>query len=407
MSEIPDLPPVLERLLGSGYHEQIGAFALESLPPEERIAFESHLRDCEQCQDELPALLDAVRILRRAIVPESELRERVEPAAAAPAPSTRESTESVEELADFAESEAAADIPAADSEDSEAIEESGDTVDEAASVIADSLDSPYAQPADIDEDLAPGVAAPGAETALTGTTAGPTVSELLDDLPPIDQKLLAETEPIDNESAEIPAPAQRGRLRSKAAPSATRATAPTPAAPVVRAQTPPKLPWILGGLGLLFGIGAIIAALALAETKGNLEEEISFQNSHIAELNTQRDTYLQQTTAITWTLEPTTLGTPGSGGIVFADPAGTSAVLSVHGLAPLGSDQMYQVWYVPPQPGLSVIGPALTLDSSGNAVVALQPDLSPYEAVAVTIEPAGGSELPSTNPVLQGFFTSS
>ncbi len=394
MSDIPDLPPVLERLLGSGYHEQIGAFALEALPPEERIAFEAHLRDCWQCQDELPVLLDAVRVLRRAIVPD---REPVEPAEPIPAESTTQPPPLAEEPSAVDEAE----VEVAESIEEQVGVAAGDSGD-----VAAASDTPVDQSAGDANDLAAGIAASNTEAEQTSESA-PTVSELLDELPPVNQELLTESESLKSENAETPAPASRGRFRSKTAPSATQATVAAPATSVAAAQTPSKLPWILGGLGLLFGIGSIIAALALAETKGNLEEEISFQNSQIAELNAQRDAYLQQTTAITWTLAPTTLGTPGSGGIVYADPAGTSAILSVFGMASLGSDQAYQVWYKPPGDASSVAGPVLTLDSAGNALATLQPDLSPYEAIAVTIEPAAGSELPSTNPVLQGLLATS
>ena len=88
MTDIPDLPPVLERLLPTGYHAQIGAYALDSLPAEERIAFEAHLRECGACQDELPILLDAARVLRQAIVPGSAPRPSEEPASTTYEPTT-------------------------------------------------------------------------------------------------------------------------------------------------------------------------------------------------------------------------------------------------------------------------------------------------------------------------------
>ena len=69
MAEPPGLPPVLEQLLEGGDHDAVGAYALGSLPPEERESFEAHLATCPQCQAELQVLRQSAKILRRAIVP--------------------------------------------------------------------------------------------------------------------------------------------------------------------------------------------------------------------------------------------------------------------------------------------------------------------------------------------------
>ncbi|MBX3069516.1 MAG: anti-sigma factor [Thermomicrobiales bacterium] len=405
MSDIPEFPPVLERLLPAGHHAQIGAYALESLPPEERIAFEAHLRDCELCQDELPILLDAARTLRQAIAPDTAPR--------SPAPAAVSTT--AEPATWVSARRAQIDEESARAGQTGTVEESGDsTSTTTASPIQDSStsdapgDLPLVAATETGEDQAPDQAAADEEPLLDepSTTLEPLKSSVLLDLPDADTGEIPDADLIAAAAARMPEPAEpqksrRRRPKGRIAPGAQ----PTAAQLAVAApERPSRLPWILGGLGLLFGVGSLIAALVLAETKGNLEEEIAFQNTQIEELNAQRDAYLAQTTAITWELLPTTLGTPGSGGIVFADPAGTSALLSVFGMPGLGADQTYQVWYVLPD-GSSVPGPLLTMDANGNAVTALTPDLSPYQLIAVTVEPSIGNELPSTNPVLQGFVS--
>ncbi|MGD9711850.1 MAG: anti-sigma factor [Thermomicrobiales bacterium] len=383
MSEIPDLPPALERLLRPGFHEQIGAYALGSLPADERIAFEAHLRDCDACRAELPVLQEAALVLRRAIVPDQEPAPA--PSAAPPPPQPVEDPQ--EETAIEGQQETG---PATD--DSQP--DQNDLAGPAQLEQDDHSQEHSAEPSTARHEDAFG--AGEIPSSTEGPSGEPLKSEIFADLPPVDQEIIDElAAPVEESAKKRRRP--RGKPASIPAPEPVRAVH---AAPALSS----KVPWIAGGLGIVIGIVAIVAALALAETKGNLEEEISFQNAQIDELNAQRDAYLQQTTAITWTLEPTTLGTPDSGGIIFADPAGTSALLSVFGLPPLGSDQMYQVWYVRPDDS-SVLGPSLTLDSAGNALVNLQPDLSPFKAIAITVEPASGNELPSTNPVLQGFFS--
>src|SRR5688572_10904956 len=75
MTDIPDLPPVLERLLEGGEHDAVGAYALGALPSAERTAFETHLARCAQCQSELVLLRQSADILRRALVPDGNFSE--------------------------------------------------------------------------------------------------------------------------------------------------------------------------------------------------------------------------------------------------------------------------------------------------------------------------------------------
>jgi hypothetical protein len=377
MSQIPDLPPVLERLLETGDHDLIGAYALDALPAEERVAFEAHLRSCKQCQAELQVLQEAAGILHRAIVPPSPNAVSF-PAPPPPAPSTTAGPEPDGRPAPEPEGE-----------------------ERPAPEPVDAL-PPAAEPAT--EPLpATGGPEPGAvaieEPGVVPVEPLP-VGEGFD-LPAPEPELSAETAAVVEGIAE--APPSRRRLRPRGRVSPGLEPSPEAMAAVAPAR-PSRLPWLVAAAGALFGIVAIVAALALAETKDNLEEEIAIQNTLIDDLNAQRDAYLQQTTAIVWNLAPTTLGSPDSSGIIFADPVGTSVILSVTGMPALGENQAYQIWYLLPD-ATSEAGPQLDVDGNGNALTRLTADLTQYQAIAITVEPASGSELPSTDPVLQGFFT--
>lgn len=74
-------------------------------------------------------------------------------------------------------------------------------------------------------------------------------------------------------------------------------------------------------------------------------------------------------------------------------------VMEAAGLQPLADDQTYQVWAIRSgQPeSLGLLGTA----PEGNALGAMRADLSGIDAVAVTVEPAGGSSAPTTEPILQ------
>ena len=69
------------------------------------------------------------------------------------------------------------------------------------------------------------------------------------------------------------------------------------------------------------------------------------------------------------------------------------------GLEPLTDDQTYQVWGIESgrPTSLGLLGPA----PDGEALGAMRADLSSIDALAVTVEPAGGSAQPTTTPVLE------
>lgn len=70
----------------TGIHELTAAYALDALEPEERIEYETHLRECEACQDELASLssvTEALAVAASGPAPRPELRDRVLSAARA------------------------------------------------------------------------------------------------------------------------------------------------------------------------------------------------------------------------------------------------------------------------------------------------------------------------------------
>ncbi|NQX29771.1 anti-sigma factor [Microbacteriaceae bacterium VKM Ac-2854] len=74
------------------------------------------------------------------------------------------------------------------------------------------------------------------------------------------------------------------------------------------------------------------------------------------------------------------------------------SVVVVDGLAELPSDKTYELWYI----GNSGPVPAGTFDSagSGTTVRALDGTMSTGAVVAITVEPAAGSDAPTSEPIL-------
>jgi len=86
-----------------------------------------------------------------------------------------------------------------------------------------------------------------------------------------------------------------------------------------------------------------------------------------------------------------------SGRIIYMQEQGT-ALLIVEGLEPLPSDMTYQVWAID-ESGPQGIG-LFTTTPTAEGTIVLQVDLSRATSIAITIERAGGSLLPTSAPIL-------
>ncbi len=86
-------------------------------------------------------------------------------------------------------------------------------------------------------------------------------------------------------------------------------------------------------------------------------------------------------------------------GRILYIPEEEVAVVTVEGLEPLTAEQTYQVWAIS---GDTSTGIGLfNTSEGGEASAAIDVDLADAEVVAITIEPAGGSPQPTTEPILQ------
>jgi len=79
------------------------------------------------------------------------------------------------------------------------------------------------------------------------------------------------------------------------------------------------------------------------------------------------------------------------------------AVMDIHGLAPLSADKVYEVWAITPDSAIPI--GLLTPTAAGNASLATSLNATSVAQVAVTIEPAPGSDQPTTPPVILGNFS--
>ena len=87
----------------------------------------------------------------------------------------------------------------------------------------------------------------------------------------------------------------------------------------------------------------------------------------------------------------------GTATLVWSNTLGLSAVL-VDGLPELPTDKVYEAWYIDDS-GVASAG-TFTPSDAGTTWHVLDGTMSAGDAVGVTVEPKGGSEQPTTDPIL-------
>ena len=91
------------------------------------------------------------------------------------------------------------------------------------------------------------------------------------------------------------------------------------------------------------------------------------------------------------------IATGGTATVVWSYELGQAAIIA-DGMEALTDEQVYELWYInesgPRPAGL------FTVDESGTVSKVLDGDMQPGDIIGVTIEPKGGSELPTTDPIV-------
>ena len=84
--------------------------------------------------------------------------------------------------------------------------------------------------------------------------------------------------------------------------------------------------------------------------------------------------------------------------VVYSKQLGKAAI-SVTGLAPAPDGKTYQLWYIGSGGAITSAG-LFGVDADGNGQAVLAGQAAPTDKVAVSVEPAGGSEQPTTDPLV-------
>jgi hypothetical protein len=148
---------------------------------------------------------------------------------------------------------------------------------------------------------------------------------------------------------------------------------------------------------LILGIAAVgifLWALILQGRVNDLQDEVDAQATQLAQIR-------QQSNATAYTLSPTADGPPTGSGTFFFSLPDQRGALVVRGLNSAPEGQTYQIWYL--QSGSDpVAGPTFQVSAQGDAVVPLTANVVTFDGVAISLEPEGGSDRPTTPLLLQG-----
>jgi hypothetical protein len=151
----------------------------------------------------------------------------------------------------------------------------------------------------------------------------------------------------------------------------------------------------LAAIFAIVAVGAIIWALALQGRVNDLEDENNAQATEIAKAPSNQSATVAQ-------LGPTQDGKQGSMGRFLYSLPDQQGWVVLEGMNPLPADQAYQVWYLKSGAAAPVPGPVITVDQNGNGSAMVAPDTPTYDGLALTAEPKGGSQAPTSPIVLQG-----
>jgi len=154
-----------------------------------------------------------------------------------------------------------------------------------------------------------------------------------------------------------------------------------------------------------------VAAIALQVRNATLSDRVDALNEQVAQLDNesvalQNEVALanSQSNASAWVLNPTTPENPATQnveGTVFYSYREEALVAQIHGLAAPAEGQAYQLWYLgvtgTEQPRSAGV---MVYTGHGVAFFAAPDVTRDFDSFAVTVEPATGSEQPTSDPIL-------
>lgn len=170
--------------------------------------------------------------------------------------------------------------------------------------------------------------------------------------------------------------------------------------------------WLTAVMAAVIVVFAV-AAIALQVRNATLNDRVDALQEQVTQLDNesvalQNEVALanSRSNASAWVLNPTmaeNAATQNVEGTVFYSYREQSLVAQIHGLAAPDDGQAYQLWYLG-VPGTEQPRSAGVMNYTPDGIAFFSaPDIArDFETFAVTLEPAAGSEQPTTSPILVG-----
>ncbi len=162
---------------------------------------------------------------------------------------------------------------------------------------------------------------------------------------------------------------------------------------------------LAAGLLALIAAGAIIWGITLQSKLNDTQDELDDIQDELALVQNGNGGEVQN---VVYTLDPTEDGPETANAVVaLQSEDSTEATISANGMPPTEAGREYQLWFIDLNDAGDVEGaprPSVTFQvgADGAVIVSDVPVDGPFDAVAITSEPAGGSPAPTTPPILFG-----
>ncbi len=151
----------------------------------------------------------------------------------------------------------------------------------------------------------------------------------------------------------------------------------------------------------LIAAACIVVALMTTFANVSVDGRLKTAQQELAIVQTNADAYARQLSNAHVAIADLTSGTAKryatSNGAIIAN--GPKIYVAMHNMPAPPKGHVYQAWTLPK--GSKTMVPSVTFvpDAQGGAVVPLPQDARLTAAVAISVEPAGGSKAPTTKPV--------
>lgn len=189
-------------------------------------------------------------------------------------------------------------------------------------------------------------------------------------LPPLREQSTGETDATASETAP---------------PRPVAPPAPTPAERTAQARWFSKpaiaLASVAAVLGLIVGGGVLVNTLGESQQNNQAADQLAAIN---AASDSQRAV--------------SEIEGGGTATLVWSGELATAAMI-VDGLATLPDDKVYELWFIGEETGARPAG-TFTVRDDGRTLRVLDGEMHAGDAVGVTVEPRGGSETPTTEPIV-------